>query len=495
MKLTFLPSVITGLLFLALQSFFPASETPAQTGNQPSTFGTYRLSLPPGWQYDPGSSDDQFLAFFHSVNGKTDYVIKLKKEPVTCPTKKDFNREVVKIFYDLYAATDYVDRFKNEGDYGALGDQQSHFICFNLHGSNERGFIISPWVDGKMYNIYVYDKVDQKRELRPEALAFIGALTLNPGGTSSGEKLAVNAGDKPVPAANTQASKDTPGEAKTAPATAAQASPAPPANAAQGQIPSPNAAQAPARQANADQAHAPRAGTQPEPAPPASALPARKPASAAEPARRPLSDKKDAPAVIVPPRLLDFGRFSFESDIDFATMTSAQYTGAVSLAMEGMRLIYGEMTGEEENRFMNDWKPLFDYPCKEVVDYLNKLNPLISEFLALREAMGEEIESYNSAILVVTIAASEDDTAAMAETMAELEITVAILNTLQKQLQEVADEIASLGNPPDAAMLAEGKRKLHRKALSLISADNIPLRGRMGAGRRIERADESGESV
>jgi len=464
MKLKLVNSSTPGLLLLALMLLIPVSQTTAQSNSQTAAYGTYTLNLPPGWQYDPAGSDDVFHSFSHTVNGQTDYVIKLKKQPFSCPDKKDFNREMTKIFYDLYGAEDYVDRFKNESEYGALGDQQSHLITFNLHGNKERGFIISPWVNGKMYNIYVFDKVGQKRELRPEALAFIGALTLAPGGTPPGEKLAVAPADKTGAVANPQAPEDTPVEAMPA------ASPAAKTAASATQPAQTTAAATGPAKPNAS-------ATQPAQTTAAATQPAKPTTSATQPAKKPMSAEKGAPRVVMPPRLLDFGRFSLESDIDFATMTSAQYTGAVSMALEGMRLIYGEMTAEEESRFLADWKPLFDYPCKEAVDYLNQLNPLISEFLAVREAMGAEIESYNAAVLVVTLAASEDDEATLAETMAELEITVAIMNTLQKQLQEVADEIARLGNPPDAALLAEGKRKLHRKALGLISSNNFPFEG------------------
>lgn len=472
MKLTSRPSVLAGIVLLTMHWLFPASQTTAQSGAQPATFGNYSLTLPPGWQYDPAGSGDAFLAFNYTAGGKTGYVIKIKKQPVSCPTKKDFNREVVTIFYDLYGAQDYVDRFKNEGDYGALGDSQSHFISFNVHGSNERGFILSPWVNGTMYNIYIFDKLSQKRELRPEALAFLGALTVNKSATtvSGTTQDTPPAQAAPVPAVGTQQTQADPAAAGTQPPQTAP-------SAAIGTQPAQTAPSA-------------AAGTQPAPSrtgmgtttPPGTTTAPTIPgtagtvSSAGKRQGPPPADKSTLKTVI-PPHLLQFGKITLESDIDFATMTSAQYAGAVSMAMEGMRLIYGAMSTEEENRFYAGWKPLFDYPCSEVADYLNRLNPMISEFLALREAMGAEIESYNAAVLVVTMAAAEDDTETVAGTMAELEITVAVMNTLQKQIQEVAGKIADLGNPPDASSLAAGRRTLHRKALSMISVNNFPFEG------------------
>lgn len=469
-------SACLGILLLVFLLKLPFAEIWAQPGAPGQTYGTFEVTLPPGWQYDPGNSGGEFHTFFHTASGKTDYVIQLKKQPVNCPTKKDFNKVMVQIFYDLYGRQDYVDKFKDDSDYGALGESNSHLICFNLKDTKERGFILSPWAGGKMYNIYIYDKVSQKKELRPEALAFISAMKVNPAGVPAEDRAAIAASGTNKPAgsgtaASTQGTGENkapgttqdPGVQKTQTATDPTSTPG--ANTGQAGEPGSTVVQTPKPGEPAGQ-QSPTGTTKVD-----------QPAKGNEPGKKPATTNTKIPPTVRPPVMLDFGKFTFESDIDFAMMTSAQYTGAVSMAKEGMRLVYGEMTPEEEKKFDTEWKPLFDYPCKEVVDYLNQLNPLISKFLAIREALGSEIESYNAAALVVSIAASEDDSTEMASTMAELEITVATINVLQKQLQEVADEIARLGNLPDAAALADGQRKKHRKALSLISANNFPFEG------------------
>ena len=455
MKLTSIPLIAAGLFLIAIQPFFPESETDAQQSNRQSAFGIFSLTLPPGWQHDPDGSDDQFISFIHRSNGKTDYVIRLKKDPVPCPTKKDFNNAVGKIMTDLYATQDYVDKMNLNSDYGTLGVSNTHFLGYRLHGNNERAFLISPWVEGRMYNIYIYDKVSDKKELRPEAAAFIAALKLNPDGAAGREPAAIADAGKPAEIAGnagTGTSSPAGKQAGTGTSSPAQKQAGP-------------GTSSPAQK---------QAGT-------GTSAPVQKQAEYAVASKKPstslLNVAGEPTGPPQPLKLPDFGNFTLESEIDFTALTSAQYTGAISMAMEGMRLIYGEMSPDEENRFYAYWKPLFSYPCREVADYLNQLNPLISKFLAIREAMGSEIESYNAASLVATIATGENDTETLAETMAEMEITVAVINTLQKQMQEVVAEIVRLGNPPDAAMLAEGKRTLHRKALSLISLNNFPFEG------------------
>ncbi len=208
------------------------------------------------------------------------------------------------------------------------------------------------------------------------------------------------------------------------------------------------------------------------------AIAAGNPASPSEKEKQvPNQEAAESKIANIPPPSLAIGKINFESDIDFANMTSAQYTGAVSMAMEGMRLVYGEMADSEEVRFEKTWLPLFKYPCKEVVEYLNNVNPLISKFLAIREVMASEMEAYNAASMEVTASMAEDDLDQVAATMQEIEITVANLNTLQLQMQEIVDAISSLGNPPDPDALAEKRQKLHHKALSMISADNFPFEG------------------
>ena len=493
----------------------------AQSETPPQRYGTYEITLPSGWQYDPGGSAGEFHTFNYLTGGKTGYVVRLKKIPFDCPVKKDFNREMVKIFYDFYGRQDYVDKFKDNSDYGALGEQESHLITFNLKESNERGFLLSPWVGGKMYSIYIYDKTSQKKELRPEAVAFLGALKVHPGGVPAEERVALaalhtgkSAGNASGNAQSNQSSQNIPDQGlgshegqiasgKTQASQSGQTVPGQKEGSQSGQSAPDQKEGSPGGQNKTGNVEGGQGSVNASGKTPgnqggqgsvnasgktpgnqggqgsvnASGKTPGNQGGQAFPGKQPAGSGKATAGSVRPPLLPDLGRMPFASEIDFATMTSAQYTGAISMAREGMRLVYGEMTAQEERQFEKEWQPLFDFPCKEVVEYVNRLNPLISEFLALREALGSEIEAYNAAALVVTIEAAEEDSAGMAETMAELELTVATINALQKQMDGVAAEIAKLGDLPDAAALAEGQRKLHRKALGLLAGNNFPFEG------------------
>ena len=73
----------------------------------------------------------------------------------------------------------------------------------------------------------------------------------------------------------------------------------------------------------------------------------------------------------------------FETEIpsalpDYQQLSMFSYNSAVSVAFEGMKLIYGVMPQEEYQKFESIWQPLFDFPSQEIIDYLNALNPLIA---------------------------------------------------------------------------------------------------------------------
>ena len=91
---------------------------------------------------------------------------------------------------------------------------------------------------------------------------------------------------------------------------------------------------------------------------------------------------------VIPPPIPDLDKLS-----DF------NYHAAVSVAFEGMRLIYGAMPDEEARKFEAVWAPLFDFPTQEIIDYLNRLNPLISQFLAVREVYVSNLQAVTMVLL------------------------------------------------------------------------------------------------
>lgn len=157
------------------------------------------------------------------------------------------------------------------------------------------------------------------------------------------------------------------------------------------------------------------------------------------------------------------------ANLDINHLTPAHFAAAVTAAKEAMRLVYGEMTAEEEKLFDAKWAPLFDYPCQEVIDYLNKLNPLLLEFLDLRAGYMEAARTYDETQveLVQALAAeSQDDAVAAMET---LRAQARLATSLAAGMSGVAARIEALGEFPNPLVHKGRARRTHDEAMRLLA--------------------------
>ena len=145
-------------------------------------------------------------------------------------------------------------------------------------------------------------------------------------------------------------------------------------------------------------------------------------------------------------------------------MTKVQYAGAVSMAMEGMRLFCGDMDEEQEGIFKSRWLPLFRYPSPEIVFYINQLNPLLVKFLALRAAINDCLEDFNATQLAVMSCAEIGDAFGVSQAMDSAVIYALVGKVLNARLQLVGENIIALGEPPNAAGLMKKAQQKHEDA-------------------------------
>lgn len=134
---------------------------------------------------------------------------------------------------------------------------------------------------------------------------------------------------------------------------------------------------------------------------------------------------------------------------DINQLSKFNYNAAVSVAFEGMRLIYGPMPDDEAKKFEQTWTPLFDYPTTEIIDYLNKLNPLISQFLAVRESYMRSLSATQMIMLDAATAIEWDDRQAFESALSEANLHKSALLSLDAAMKELANRIQTLGNPPN----------------------------------------------
>jgi hypothetical protein len=163
------------------------------------------------------------------------------------------------------------------------------------------------------------------------------------------------------------------------------------------------------------------------------------------------------PVTLLLPALRD----ASAEEIDVEDLSLEKWTGAVSRAMEGMRLVQGPMTKEQTADFELKWSPMFDFPCKEVVDWLNKLNPLLNEFLALRAQMAQVAQEFDAAWLEATTAAAYKYEAGIREALAIANQRKEALEELGSRMAAVVKDIQALGDPPNASAAKRRTKKKH----------------------------------
>jgi tetratricopeptide (TPR) repeat protein len=103
-----------------------------------------------------------------------------------------------------------------------------------------------------------------------------------------------------------------------------------------------------------------------------------------DPARDPTGDVLWKPRAAGAVRMPTIPPIDIPPTLEFGSLSMSLYTWAVTSAKEGMRVIIGPMTPDEEARFEAKWAPYYDAPTLEVVGYLNDLNPLLVRFLQAR---------------------------------------------------------------------------------------------------------------
>ena len=148
---------------------------------------------------------------------------------------------------------------------------------------------------------------------------------------------------------------------------------------------------------------------------------------------------------------------------DIDKISTIEYNTAVSVAFESLRLIYGDMSEADAEKFLEMWAPLFDNPTQEIIDYLNKLNPLLSQFIVARETYMNSVENVQLLALDANEAVEWDDKEAFKSAMFEARLYAGTVKQLEAAMLELANRIQALGNPPNPLEArAEARRRYNR---------------------------------
>ncbi len=149
---------------------------------------------------------------------------------------------------------------------------------------------------------------------------------------------------------------------------------------------------------------------------------------------------------------------------DVSKIAMIDYNMAVSVAFESLRIIYGEMSEKDAEQFMKMWAPLFNNPSQEIIDYMNKLTPLLSQFIVARESYLNSLSNIELLMFDASEAVGWDDKEAFSSAMFQAKLYTGTLKQLEAAMDELANRIQALGNPPNPFEARQAARDRYRRA-------------------------------
>lgn len=160
------------------------------------------------------------------------------------------------------------------------------------------------------------------------------------------------------------------------------------------------------------------------------------------------------------PPTVHVGKFN-----DLTKISKSTYNGAVAMAMEGMRILYGPLDEHTTRAFEAAWVPLFDHPSQEVLEYLDRLIPLLAKFLALRETWMQAGTGFMAAMLDVSLSVAAEQKTAWLDAMERADQQVLVMRSLENEMEALARAIEALGNPPNPLADKCASARRYRRSL------------------------------
>lgn len=102
--------------------------------------------------------------------------MRIRLKPTLVPGDFFFKSYIESLKESQKKRKDFVDHVEKPSSYFTLGQENCWLLSYVAPAFNHRGFILTPVVDKRLYQVYVYDEIDKKKELREEAIEFLAAL-------------------------------------------------------------------------------------------------------------------------------------------------------------------------------------------------------------------------------------------------------------------------------------------------------------------------------
>ena len=179
------------------------------------------------------------------------------------------------------------------------------------------------------------------------------------------------------------------------------------------------------------------------------------------------------PAAAAPPSVRS-AAIMIPARLDFNVLSPLLYASAVSVAKEGMRLLQGPLTPDQQRKFDAKWAPYFNYPSPEIVDYLNKLNPLLARFLQARAGYNAAVQAFQKALAAAGASDKVADGHGTAVAMAGAKLQKTLMDGYYKAMAEAQAAIEALGPMPNPFEVRARRSKAFDDALAAVPPIEAP---------------------
>jgi hypothetical protein len=167
------------------------------------------------------------------------------------------------------------------------------------------------------------------------------------------------------------------------------------------------------------------------------------------------------------------------------------YRAAVTAAKEAMRLIEGPMTQQESQIFEMKWAAYYAYPTREVIAYLNKLNPLLGDFLAARAGFNAASQIALKALMETDAALAYGNTFPAILARGNAEQAKHLMDAYQAKMTELVLAIRALGSPVNPLQeQARRKKRFNDEIAKLAAPKSKPITATKGRYYVLEKVNQ-----
>lgn len=153
---------------------------------------------------------------------------------------------------------------------------------------------------------------------------------------------------------------------------------------------------------------------------------------------------------------------------DASSLSLVAYNGSITTCKEGLRLVMGPMSSEEEIRYEKKWAPFYDHPDDGILAYLGKLSPLLAEFLAARGAFASLSQGVAGCLAEAAACELEGEAIAARIAMGNALSQKVAMDVAESRMARAARAVLALGTPPDPFMAKAKRRSDYARELSAL---------------------------